>query len=253
MPVNAGLVNSNYFGNPGLVIEILGEINTDLYGLSTGTLTAKCPQNRFDLVPPLFSYHPVFTYLNVERQRIQIKDGFLWITLDYAGILGGQTEPIYELCLGLGEEPIETHPNFVVNVSGSGDGQPLAGKPSAPYHGAYFVDSQTGRKTTDDATGVFDRFQGHLDDGSPNPFAGISSYLEFSQAVWRKRWYATFRPSDIIFLGKVMSPEGPAPALGGNRNWIYQSLNYEQRGIVYGITKEWKASGFRGWNPNIYG
>lgn len=253
MPVNAGLVNSNYFGNPGLTIEILGEITTDLYGLTTCSLTAKCPQNRFDLVPPLFSYHPVFTYLNVERQRVLIKDGYLWITLEYAGISGGETTPIYELCLGVGEEPIETHPNFVVNALSAGDGEPLAGTPSHSYHGAVFRDENTNEVTTNDATGIFDKFKGHLPDGTPNVgFAGVTSFLDFSQAVWRKRWYSTARPSDITFLGKILYPEGPAPGLGGYRNWLYQGLTYEQRGNVFGITKEWKASGFRGWNPNIY-
>lgn len=253
MPVNAGLIHTNYFGNPGLVIEVIGELNTDLYGLSTCTLTAKCPQNRFDLVPPLFSFHPVFTYLNVERQRVTIKDGYLSINLEYAGISGGQTEPIYELCLGLGEEPIECHPNFVVNVNGAGDGQPLAGTPSAPVHGAIFRDAQ-GRISGNDATCTFDRFASHLPGGAPNPlFAGITSYLDFSQAVWRKRWYSTARPGDITFLGRILTPEGPAPFLGSGREWLYQSLNYEQRGLVFGITKEWRASGRQGINRNIYG
>jgi hypothetical protein len=252
--VNANLQHSNYFGNPGLVIEIIGEINTDLYGLSTCTLTAKCPQNRFDLVPSLFSYHPVFPYLSVERQRVQIKDGFLWINLEYAGIAGGETQPIYELALGLGEEPIESHPNFVVNTTGGGDGQPLAGTPSNPYHAAIFRDVNTNKITRNDVTGRFDGFNGHLPDGTPNlGFAGVTSFLDFSQAVWRKRWYSTSRPGDITFLGKVLSPEGPVPSLGGSRNWIYQSLNYEQRGLVYGITKEWRSSGVRAANPNIYG
>lgn len=252
MPIYANLQHSNYFGNPGLIIEILGEIATDIYGLTTCTLTAKCPQNRFDLVPPLFSYHPVFPYVNVERQRVQIKEGFLWITLEYAGIAGGSTQPIYELSLGLGEEPIETHPRFVDNYDNAGDGLPLAGIPSNPQHGAFFVDPN-GRQTTDDAIGKFDRFNSHLPDGTPNyGWAGITSFLDFSQAVWRKRWYATSRPGDITMLGRIAAPEGPAPALGANREWIYQGLNYEQRGIVYGITKEWKASGRYGANPNIY-
>ena len=237
------LDNSNYFGNRQLVIEELGELTTDLYGLSTCSMTAKCPWNRLDLVPPLFSYHPVFGYLNVERQRIRIKDGFLWITLEYAGIAGGSTQPIYELSLGLGEERLEVHPKF---------GTQIAGRPSHPLNGAIFTDPQTGEITDDDSIGVFTRFSSWL--GSQvNPYAGIESFLDFSQACWRVRYYTTARPVDIGSLGKIVYPEGPAPGLGGGRNWLYQGLNYEQRGVVYGVTKEWKASGYRAWDSTIYG
>lgn len=236
------LDNSNYFGNRGLIIEELGELSTDLYGLSTCTMTAKCPWGRLDLVPPLFSYHPVFTYLNVERQRIRIKDGFLWINLEYAGV-AGTTQPIFELSLGLGSEPIETHPKF---------GSQIAGSPSFPLNGAIFRDPSTGQITDDDSIGVFDTFTARLG-GSENQFAGIRAFLDFSQATWRMRYYSTARPVDISSLGKIVYPEGPAPGLGGSRNWIYQGLTYEQRGIVFGVCKEWKASGYRGWNQIIYG
>lgn len=244
MPVNANLQHSNYFGNPGLVIEVLGEISTDLYGLSTCSLTAKCPQNRFDLVPPLFSYHPIFAYLNVERQRVAIREGFLWITLEYAGINGGGTMPIYELCLGVSEEAIVTHPKFVTEIGG---------KPSAPLHGALFLDANTGRITNDDSVGVFDRFAS-MYAGNPNPFAAIETFVDFSQAVWRARYYITYQPSDITYVGKISWPEGPAPSLGGlGRNWLLQSINFERRGNIFGVTKEWRASGPRGWNEIIYG
>jgi hypothetical protein len=235
------LVNSDYFGNKGLVIEVLGELSTDLYGLSTCSLTAKCPQTRLDLVPPLFSYHPVWTNMNAERQRITIKEGFLWITIEYAGVFG-VTQPIYELALGVGEEPIVTHPKFATEIGGS---------PSAPLHSAIFLNPNTGKITSNDAIGVFDRFAARWA-GGPNPFAGIESFLDFSQAIWRVRQYVTYRPSDITYVGKISWPEGPAPALGGSRNWLLQSINYEQRGLVYGLTKEWKASGPRGWNSTIY-
>lgn len=236
------LDHSNYYGNRQLVIEELGEISTDLYGLSTCSMTAKCPWNRLDLVPPLFSYHPIFTYLNVERQRVRIKEGFLWITLEYAGI-AGSTQPIFELSLGLGSEPIETHPKF---------GTDIAGSPSAPINGAIFRNPSTGEITSDDSIGVFDTFAARVD-GNVNLYAGIRSFLDFSQATWRMRFHTTSRPVDIANLGKIVQPEGPAPGLGGNRNWLYQGLTYEQRGIIFSVCKEWKASGFRGWDPVIYG
>jgi hypothetical protein len=237
------LDHSNFFGNRALVIEVLGELSTDLYGLTTCSLTAKCPQDRWDLVPPLFDYHPLFSYLNVERQRIQIKDGFLWINLEYAGITGAVTTPIYELSLGVGETPIEAHPKFATQIGGT---------PSAPLNGAIFLHPSTNQITTDNTKGVFDRFASQFA-GGPNIYAGVTSYIDFGQATWRVRQYQTFQPADISYVGKISWPEGPAPSLGGARNWLLQSVNFERRGNVYGVTKEWRASGPRGWDPIVYG
>lgn len=236
------LVNSNYYGNSGLILEEQGELTTDLYGLTTCSVTAKCSWQNPGAIPGLFSAHPNFSWLNVERQRIRPKDGFFWVTLEYAGVYGG-TDAIYELCLGVGEEPIETHNLFASSIAGS---------PSAPKHGAIFLDPQTGDISHDDSIGVFDRFA-VMDSGSPNQFAGIQSYLDFNQAIWREKYYTSGRPSDSANVGRIQSPAGPYPSLGGSRNWILQSLNYEQRGLVYGVTREWKASGPKGWNPIIYG
>lgn len=241
MPLSLTPVHSNYFGNTGLVVEIPGELVTDLYGLSTCSLVASCPMNRLDLVPPLFSQHPFFPYLNAEHQRVTIKDAKLFITIDYAGV-NGATVPIYELCAGVGEEPIETHPNALA----------IMGTPDSPVNRALFVDFETGQLSNDPARAVFREFFPYLEDGSLNPFAGISAYLDFSQCVWRQRYYSTAYPSDATSLGRINSPPGPVPALGGSRNWIYMGLTFEQRGIVYGVTREWKASGFRGWNADIY-
>src|SRR5215472_7929154 len=231
---------SHSYGNQLLVIEVPGELVTDLYGLSTCTLIATAPMNRLDLVPGLFTPHPIWTYLTVERQRVTIKDARLNIALDYAGV-PGSTQPIYELVAGVGEEPIETHPRFIY----------FAGRPSAPLNGAWFIDPNSGQQSDNDDTAIFSHFT-LLVDGALNPKAGISAYLDFSQACWRQRYYSTAYPNDAAYLGSIQWPPG-APSLGASRNWIYQGLTFEQRGIVYGITREWKASGFRGWDPDIYG
>jgi hypothetical protein len=197
--------------------------------------------DRYDLVPPLFSYHPLATYLNVERQRVTIKDGKLNISLDYAGV-NGSTQPIYELCAGVGEEPIETHPN-AMNIIGT---------PTSPMNGAIFVDFETGQLSNDPTRAIFREFFPYLSDGTLNPFAGISAYLDFSQCVWRQRYYTTAYPNDATYLGTIQYPAGGPPGLRGSGNWIYAGLTFEQRGLVYGVTREWKASGFRGWNSTIY-
>jgi hypothetical protein len=238
----------NTYGNTGLIIESPGEVVTDLYGLETCTAVFKIAANadnlnsKLSLVPPMFSYHPIFSWLNIERRRIGISPGYLVVTAEFAGI-SGSTVPIYELDLGLSEEPIETHPKFVTDIAGTA---------SAPLHGAIFVDEGTGRITSDNAHAVFSRFQSVIS-GDRNEFAGISAYLDFSNAVWRKTQLQTFQPTDMTLLGTIQFPAGPAPGLGFGQNWVYAGLTFIQRGLVYAVKQEWRASGRRGWNTTIYG
>lgn len=235
---------SNLFGTTGLVIEKQGELTTDIFGLSTCTTVWRCPTTSPDQIPTMFSTHPLYSFVNLERRRVSIESGYYIIQGEYAGVDGGTSAPVYELCLGLGEQPIETHPKFTQ----------FAGSASAPANSAKWVDFETGKVTQDNTRGVFRLFSAYLDDGStPNDFGGISTYLDMSQAVWRERYVSVARPADISFVGKIMYPEGPVPALGQGQNWLYQGVTYEQRGLCYTISKEWKASGLRGWNQDIYG
>jgi hypothetical protein len=235
------LVNLNYFGNrSSLIVESPGEVTTDLYGLETCVAVYKCPMDRFDLIPPMFAYHPIFTYLNLERRRFSISPGFLIITGEFAGILN-DTAPIYELTIGVSEEPLETHPKFVTNI---------AGTPSSPLNGAVFLDEQ-GRLTTDDAVGIFDRFRS-VAGGLRNIFAGISAYLSPAEVTWRQIYITKTRPSSVSDVGYIGSPVGSPPGLSGSRNWLYTGLTYQQRGLCYAVTREWRASGPTGWNTTIY-
>lgn len=236
------LYNSNIFGNREIVVEEPGEVITDLYSLETCTTVFSCPMDRFDLVPPLFSSNPLFGYLYMERRRLAIKSGRILIAGEYAGIPGGTTTPIYELVIGVGEEPIETHPSFVDTI---------AGAPSGPLNGAIFVDFETGRLTTDDDKGVFDKFRPVLS-GSKNTLAGVQAYLDAGQVSWRETYMSTARPSDISTVGNIQTPPGPVPFVGAGRNWLHAGITYQQRGIIFSVVDEWRASGRNGWNTLIY-
>jgi hypothetical protein len=236
----------NFFGNKQLLLEKMGELTTDLYGLSTCTSAWSCPTDKPNLIPAMFIPHPYFPFVNMERRRITIAEGRFNIIGEFAGIDGFSTVPIYELCLGLGEEPIETHPNFVQ----------FAGTPDAPINGAIFVDFETGQFSTDPSRAIFDKFTIiNPSTNQLNQFAGISTYFAPNQMVWRQRYYARDRPSDISRVGHVMTPEGPFPYIGGGygQNWLYQGVTYEQRGVCFSVSREWRASGWRGWDYTIYG
>jgi hypothetical protein len=190
----------------------------------------------------MFSVHPIYTFLNLERRRVSIESGWYIIQADYAGV-DGSPFAIYELCLGLGEEPIQNHPNFGA----------IAGSPSSPANGAIFVDfEQQDKVSTDNDRGIFQGFLPFVG-GTLNPKGGITSFLDMSQAVWRERYVSTSRPGDIAFVGHISFPSGPCPGLGSGQNWIYAGVTYEQRGLAYTVSREWRASGFRGWDPDIYG
>jgi hypothetical protein len=230
------------FGADGLVVQDPGDVHTDIYGLETCTAIFKAPEDRFDLVPLMFIAHPLFTYLNMERRRLEITPGYLIITGEFAGI-PADTVPIYELSLGVADEPIESHPSFVDSIGGS---------PSNPLNGAYFIDPATGGRSTDNSSGEFSHFTTTLCDGTLNTFAGISAYFSADQITWRERYVTTGRPSDATSVGHIQNPAGPYPTPPSGGNWLYASLNYEQRGLCYFVTKEWRASGRRQWNSSIY-
>jgi len=234
----------NYYGSEAF-LEDQGRLTTDIFGLQTATARFKYPSSTpFATVPSLFDAHPNYGWLHIERQEIDVAPGFLIITNGYAGIAGGlsASAPIYELCVGVGEEPIETHPDFATTI---------AGTPSSPLNGAIFVDYETGKKTTDDDKGVFQEFLPIIS-GARNIYAGVTAFLSPDQLTWRERLVTTSRPSDISNVGHIDSPSGPAPSLGGSRNWLLMGITYEQRGIVYFVTTEWRASGPSGWITDIY-
>lgn len=236
-----GVGDNIFIGTDGFV-ESIGELNSDIYGLQTCETTFKYSQADFIDVTPAFEQNPFFPWLNCEATRVTEIPGFFIVTKRYAGVSGGTSTPIYELTLGLGEDPIQTHKKFVSDI---------AGTPSAPLNGAYFIDPETGLLSTDDATGEFDHFRG-LINGQLNLFAGISTYLNLSNVCWRERYVTTQRPTDMTTIGYIDSPHGPAPNLPPDANWLNMGTSYEQRGLCYFVTNEWRGSGPRGWNPIIY-
>lgn len=236
------LTDLNLLGTDGLVVESPGELMTDIFGLSTCTAVLKCPIDRSNLWPGLLTSHPIYPNLHMERRRIQMSEGYYVITAEYAGILGGGTSlAVYELCIGVADEPIETHPKFTSEIGGT---------PSNPMHGAVFL-GPDGQPTSDDAVGQFAYFT-HIADGSDNPFAGIESYLAADQVTWRERYVSASAPGGAT-PGKISSPPGGYGGLPSAVNWILVSRSFEQRGLSFFVTNEWRAGGRRGWNTTIYG
>lgn len=131
-------------------------------------------------------------------------------------------------------EPIDSHIDFVE----------FAGTPTDPQNGAVF----------DPDTGGF-RFFAPVIDGELNPFAGISSYY-MPIATLRSNVIESNWPSstELNNIGKISSPSGSAPNLGGNRNWLLSGIVVRNIGNIYYETQRiYAGSGPRGWNEDIYG
>lgn len=203
-----------------------------------------------DAFLPLGAAHPYNSFIWMETKQIVYTAKGAQAICTYAGVEYQFLDvPTYELIIGVEESPIETHPDFL----------DFAGKPSEPVNGAIFLDPSTGQLSTDDLTGVFDRFAPYKADGNLNPKAGIESYLD-PVCTYRQSYVSSSIPGQSG-VGKI-DKDVPGPGLSkmGDRNWLYTGMNYRRRGdpsgqinqVIYEISKDWKLSGLRGWDTDIY-
>ncbi len=237
-----------------------GELMTDRTGLDTCTAVFSVPQADWASLPRVNSAHPIFTYITMERRRLKFIDGYAVATCDYAGFDdtgsggGGYSQPVYELVVGLSEEPIETHPKFVEDIGGTA---------SDPINGSMWEHQGTRVWTWDGADNNPGdnngwQFKGFLvlnADGSLNDFAKIETYLSTTNMTWRKTWNVRATINSIRNAGKIDSPPGGPPDIdnGGDINWLNMGVTQTRRGSAYQLTQEWRASGRRGWNETVYG
>lgn len=222
-------------GNTGWVAKG-GRYTTDKYGLSTGTyrwemLVTASPT----LGTPVASSHPLNSNLVLERSTLGVEDGIAFAEGEYAGIIGSDPTPVYELDVSSSEEPIESHPSF-----------------------ADFATDANGA-TYDKTSGEFVGFTKRplYDPANPNyevtnaAWVGVRSYLN-AGAVWREIRISKTNSVSISDVGHIASPAGTPPSPGSGRTWLYAGASMQQRGNVYTIRREWRLSGLRGWNPTIY-
>lgn len=234
------------YGRDGLKLQEGSETIETKEGLTTGTATWEAPAERaYSLAPNIGSPHPFVSFIRMERRRIVFKKGFGVITGEFAGIdpsKGDDSIPVYELQLGVSEEPIEVHPDFVSKIGG---------RPSNPLNGAVFIDPGTGAVTKNDKIGTFEKFS-LIHNDEKNELAAVMAYLDASEVIWRKKYTSRNRPNDMGDIASIDSPEGPNPNLGKGRTWLYVGMNYSERGGAFTISKEWKGSARGGWNKLIY-
>ena len=228
---------SNLQTQPGTTVTI------DKQGLITGRAVFKCDPDSVQLLLPTTQTFPIAAYqsdLGLEKRVIKFDVGHAVITCDYAGTTyttDTSANTTVELIIGTSEEPIETHPDFGT----------FAGRPSQPNPTSkpIFLDPETGQVTQDDAKGMFSGF------ASSGDLAGVVSYLASRNITYRKSWTQKTEPTSLGGVGSISAPPS-GPNVNGQYNWLYIGMSYRQVGDAFNVSKEWKLSGPKGWESDIY-
>lgn len=252
----------NYHGGKGIITEDYGTLVTDRTALSTCTAVFKIKQTSWTQLPNVNAPHPIFNYIGMERRELSFSGGWAIAKCSYAGIDDSSTQgtsPIYELVVGLSEEHIETHPDFVKKIGGTAH-EPLNGAVFEQLgdDGGVIATWQEGHVSpnVDSRNCIFKKFSTFAP-GKPdlNPFAKGEVYLSATGMTWRKTYNIKASLSTIRKAGKIDRPEGSPPDIdaGGKINWLNMGVNMTKRGSCYQCVQEWRASGRQGWNETVYG
>jgi hypothetical protein len=202
------------------------QVSIDRDGLMSGTATFDGDQLQVLSTTPTIgvSTHPKDPRLVCESIATTYKRlGKASVTANYIGLASDPTTPRVEFAGGSGQEPIETHPDFVR----------FAGTASEPKNGAQF-DGETGE------------FLGFFN----GDFQGVTAYVVPSIIV-NVTYYTSIIPN-IKSIGRIVSnlPNFQRPP--NVRNYLLIAMPYRQIANVYAVTEQYLGSGEKGWNRQIY-
>jgi hypothetical protein len=167
--------------------------------------------------------------------RAAYENGIATYTYTYEGLASNVPvgETFYELEGVDNHDPIDTNPNWIY----------LAKK--------YKAISEPG-------TDNFDHFKKYLGRGALNPCYGVREYISVGLVYRRTSTYHELLDSVFDNAGKIDQPrklkasDPQPPTLRAPRNWLKLSPRAAWRGNVWVVQEEWLASGFRGFNYDIY-
>jgi len=229
--------------------------------MATCTAVFKIVKSKYLSLNKIGSPHPIFTFLTLDNSEIALSGAWAVQTGNYAGLQAEYDDgsPTYELVVGLSEEPIETHPKWASTIGGTA---------IKPYNGAIYEKNENGNITTVQRGGgttntnrgyLFKGFMLNYDPISKaektdklNAYAKVTHYLSACQVTWKRNTTRKLPASEILKVGYIDTPKGPAPSLPDPRKWLNMGLTQSQKGQVYQVSEEWRASDVRGWIPAIY-
>jgi hypothetical protein len=264
--------NQLVYGNTGLNVQEAGDITTDRFGVSAGTCVFVSPKNNVLELSEQFLHlgvatHPYANWLVLTNKRVVMSPGVSTVVCTFEGIKN-PSEFIYSFEAGATQEPIQTHPNFIIlgqqygvwtvtdpntqvsNIVGGVEGGIL------PSYAQLYQGQFGGFRTT-------------------SKLAGLENYLDFGGATWSATQATPEPPTNALAtIGHISVPLGTPPIFDDGRsvffigrgpkgaileeidsiqrNWLYMGMNFTQRGSAYMVTHNWLLSGPGGWNPLIY-
>jgi hypothetical protein len=213
-------------GGAGSQLQPDSQVSIDRDGLMSGTATFDGSEAAvLGNVPTVgVSLHPKDPRLVCESISTTYKRlGKASITANYIGLASDPTTPRIEFAGGSGQDPIETHPDFIK----------FAGTPGDPKNNARF----------DEETGEFLGFFAGV-------FQGVTAYVVPSIIV-NYTYYTTVAPN-VKRVGRVVGnlPEFNRPP--NVKNYLLIAMPYRQIANVYAVTEQYLGSGEKGWNGQIY-
>jgi len=182
--------------------------------------------------------------INIANGIAEVSQTFTAGSSTGSAVTSGADLAVYEVVATAVEEPIATHPAFTQSTSG------FASSIINASGGAITEGSGASGGAIFNSDGLFVGFT----KTATNNFTGVQSFLS-PRITYRKTYTQNTKPSSDITtkLSYIYSnPAGDQPTLASGRNWILTGLNWRQSGKSYEISEEYLASGFGGWNNNIY-
>ena len=157
-------------------------------------------------------------------------------------LLTGTASATYTITGSTSQEPIGTHPMFGSDGSYSIDDDEWKkwklweADPKDPELSGWKPDS-------DDASDGMKKYYAYRN-------RGVDDYL-LGTVTMRVAEEGQNQPS-LDGLGRIQTPAG-APSLPDQRNWLLVGIDAERVGTSsWKVTKEYRASGAGGWDPEIY-
>jgi len=244
-----------------LLEDVPASVEFDKVGVGSASLSYSCLwEHAVDLVAEI-DEHPDFPWLVRKSAKITREEANLArVSVSFEGIPPSKTgsedgNPEYSLDGSTQSEPIATHHNFRL----------FAGKPTAPLNGAVFENIKDG--TIVDASSPastdegyrFKEFELVASDPPPSkPKAGITSFEQKGIIYSETTTYPTNDVSEVMTnmnkLGEIDDPpDSPIlPDVATGRTWLLASCTVKTVGKGMSVVRQWKLSGRKGWDTDIY-
>jgi len=214
-------------GYPGMTLQQGWTVDEDENGLLTGEVSWIGDFGVSNYIQK-GQLHPFDYRLTGYRRRLtRLANGKCNVTIGYIGLASEPTAAYIEYPGGSGQEPIETHPDFVS----------FAGTPENPLNGAQFED--TGE------------FIGFASEDNQQELNGTRSYIVPSVLV-NLTYYTHYVPN-VSRIGKPWTGYIPDLIKPPNvRDWLLIGMPYKKLGNLFQVSQQILGSGPNGWNRNVY-